>query len=47
MSIERPSVRLIERSDAPAPYPRHISVFSCAVNADRTIVTTPILHEQS
>jgi hypothetical protein len=47
VSIERPSVRLIDRSDAPAWYPRQISAFSCIVNADRTIITTPVLHEQS
>ena len=46
-SIVRPSVRLIDRSDAPARYPRQISAFSCTVNADRTITTTPVVHEQS
>ena len=46
-SIGRPSVRLIDRSDTPARYPRQISAFSCAVNADRTIITTPVVHEQS
>jgi hypothetical protein len=47
VSIERPSVRLIDRSDAPAWYPRQISAFSCIVNADRTITTIPVVHEQS
>ncbi|HEY8868326.1 MAG TPA: hypothetical protein VIM30_02940 [Candidatus Limnocylindrales bacterium] len=46
-SIGRPSVRLIDRSDAPVWYPRQIAAFSGTVNADRTIATTPVLHEQS
>ena len=46
-SIERPSARLIERSELPARYPRQISAFSCTVNADRTITTTPIAHKHS
>src|SRR5664279_2494164 len=46
-SIVRPSVRLIDRSDAPARYARQISAFSCTVNADRTITTTSVAHEQA
>jgi len=45
--IVRPSVRLIDRSDAPARYARRISAFSCTVNADRTIATTSVAHEPS
>ena len=46
-SIVRPSVRLIDRSDAPARYARQISAFSGTVNADRTIITTSVAHEQA
>jgi hypothetical protein len=46
-SIVRPSVRLIDRSDAPARYARQISAFSGTVNADRTITTTSVAHEQA